>query len=254
MKNKIIIANWKMSLPYQETIDLAQKLVAVEDQIPQDVEIIVCPTYVAIPEVIKIFKNTEIKIGAQDVFWEEKGAYTGEISPSDLKTIGCTHTLLGHSERRIHLGETNAMVHNKIKVSLKNGLTPILCIGEDWDQRQGGQRDYTLIKELNEILGGVQLSPGSKMMIAYEPIWAISSGKGIFAEPDEVKYVCEVIRQVLLDLYDLNTIDFSIQLIYGGSVNKLTVHSYTSLPYIKGVLVGNASTKPEEFISLIQSA
>lgn len=243
-----------MSLLYQETIDMAGKLVQIKDRIPQDVELIVCPTYVVITEVVRIFRGTEIKVGAQDIFWEEKGAYTGEISPVDLVTIGCTHTLLGHSERRTLLSETNAMVHNKVKISLKNGLIPILCIGEDWDQRQGGQRDYTLIRELNEILGGVQMSQGNRMVIAYEPIWAISSGKGIYAEPEEVKYICEVIRQVLIDLYDINVINSSIRIVYGGSVNKLTVRSYTSLPYVKGVLVGNASIKPDDFISLIQNA
>lgn len=254
MKNKIIIANWKMSLLYQESMDVSSAIVQLKKNIPQDVELVICPSYVSLSGVAALFKDTEIKIGAQDIFWEERGAYTGEVSPVDLADLGCSYAIIGHSERRMNLGETNVMIHDKVKMALKNKLVPIICIGENWDERQVGQRDYVLIRELNEVLGGIQIRDGDSVIIAYEPIWAISSGKGIYAEPEEVKYVSEVIRQVLIDLYGASRIESSIRFIYGGSVNKLTIRKYTELPRIAGVLVGNASTKPEEFISLIKNA
>ena len=243
-----------MSLLYQESMDVASAIAQLKGNIPPDVELVICPSYVSLPGVAEILKNTDIKIGAQDLFWEERGAYTGEVSPVDLANFGCSYAIIGHSERRMNLAETNVMVHGKVKIALKNKLAPIICIGENWDERHVGQRDYVLIRELNEILGGIQLQDGDNVVIAYEPIWAISSGKGIFAEPQEVKYVSEVIRQVLIDLYDAHRIESSIRFIYGGSVNKLSIKKYTELPHIAGVLVGNASTKPEEFISLIKNA
>jgi triosephosphate isomerase (TIM) len=243
-----------MSLLYQESIDASSAIFQLKGNIPSDVELVICPSYMALPGVASIFKDTEIKIGAQDIFWEEKGAYTGEVSPVDLANLGCSYSIVGHSERRMNLGETNVMIHDKVKIALKNKIVPIVCIGENWDERQVGQRDYVLIRALNEVLGGIQIQDGDSLVIAYEPVWAISSGKGIFAEPEEVQYVSDVIRQVLIDLYDARRIETSIRLIYGGSVNKTTIRKYTELPHISGVLVGNASTKPEEFISLIKNA
>lgn len=254
MKNKIIIANWKMYLSYEDTIKTSHKFLKLKKRIASNKEVVLCPSFIALKEVCDIFKKGAVKIGTQDAFWEERGAYTGEISPSDIRSVGCQYVLLGHSERRKYGNETNETIHNKVKAVLKNNLIPIICIGENWEERRNGQKDHIIMRDVNEVLGGISLKDTDKIIIAYEPVWAISTGVGIYAEPEEVKYAHELIHQVLIDLFDAVTTNKLFRLIYGGSVNSQTVKSYTGMSEVGGVLVGNASQNAEEFITLIENA
>lgn len=250
--NKIAVANWKMYLNTSEASHYALKLKKTENTFRQDVDIVLCPSFLSLQEVGSILSGSKISLGAQDIFWEERGAYTGEVSPADLVSSGCRYVLLGHSERRKYFHETNAMVHEKVRICLRHKIIPIICIGENWDDRRQGQKDYVLIRQLNEILGGIDVNVADALIIAYEPVWAISAGGGINATPDEVQYAHQVIRHVLLDLYDHTRVNTCFRIIYGGSVDLENVNSYAALAHVSGVLVGNASTKFDVFTQLIQ--
>ncbi len=249
--SKIIIANWKMYLSHEQALSVSKALVVFSKRVSADKKIVICPSYISFKDVIDIFKGTQVSIGAQDIFWEERGAYTGEVSALDIKTLGGEYALLGHSERRKNFNETNKMIHDKTRICLENGLIPVLCIGEDWDQKKNGQRDYVLIQQLNEVLEGIAVTNNQKIIIAYEPVWAISAGGGVHASPEEVNYVQKVIRQVLLDLYGNFIINDVFKIIYGGSVTPENVKEYTEIQNISGVLVGSASTNADAFYKLI---
>ncbi|MBU4332573.1 triose-phosphate isomerase [Patescibacteria group bacterium] len=251
-KKPIIIANWKMNLGVRESVDLVK---AVNDQgavSNNEVEIVVCPSFTALASVSdSLHLKSDIKLGAQNVFWEYKGAFTGEISPLMLKELGCEYVIIGHSERRGHLGETDEMVHKKAKAVLDAGLIPIICVGENFDERQKGQKDYVIMKQMNQALEGLRLSEDSKIIIAYEPVWVIGSGQAIEAEEAEHTHI--IIESYLLDIYSPDTLAKKLRVIYGGSVDKNNVAEFIGQKTIDGVLVGGASLKVEEFVGLIKA-
>jgi len=247
-----IIANWKMSLDVEQSVNL---LKAVKNKISgkDAVHTVVCPSYTALLPVSEILKGTSIELGAQDCFWEERGAYTGEISPADLVKIGCKYVILGHSERRKYLGETNEMIHKKVRVAYQNGLTPVLCIGENWDERSSGKKDFTLIKQVTESLEGITMDSSRHLIMAYEPAWAISTSEGIEPEPEEIQYANEVIRHILIDLYSKDFVEKNVRIVYGGSVKGNNVESFLELPSVRGFLVGGAAQKVEPFLELVEA-
>jgi len=240
-----------MYLSHEQALSVSKALVVFSKRVSADKKIVICPSYISFKDVVDIFRDSRVSIGAQDIFWEERGAYTGEISALDIKMLGGEYVLLGHSERRKNFNETNKMIHDKTRICLENGLIPVLCIGEDWEQKKNGQRDYVLIQQLNEVLEGISVSDSNKIIIAYEPVWAISAGGGVHASPEEVNYVQKVIRQVLLDLYDNFIINDVFKIIYGGSVTPENVKEYTDIQNISGVLVGGASVNADTFNKLI---
>lgn len=251
----IFIANWKMKMGLSTTLALTRTLTHQLRQLPEGTEVVVCPSYLSLPAVAPLLKGSLLQLGAQDCFWEAQGAFTGEISPRDLNEQGCRFVILGHSERRLHLHETDEQVHRKVEAALASSLVPVLCIGENYEQRAGNQKDYVLIRQLQVALQGVALGADDRMIIAYEPVWAISTGGvGIEATPQEVQYAGEVIRHIVIDLFGKAALEQKVQIIYGGSVNPGNVRSFTSLPVISGVLVGGASLKADEFIAVIQAA
>lgn len=252
-EKKYIIANWKMALNHAETIHLSNYLKKQIKDFQDNLQLVVCPSFLSLVKVQEIFENTSVQIGAQDCFWEEKGGYTGEISPLNLKNLNCQYVILGHSERRKHLQETNDMVHRKCEMALKSKLIPILCIGENWEQRSEKQKDFVLINQLTEALQGISVSPEDQVIVAYEPVWAISTGEGIEAEPEEVQYAAEVIKQVLLDMYNKEITYHNFRVIYGGSVNSENVNSFLNLPNITGALVGAATQKTHTFMELLEN-
>lgn len=252
--SKIIIANWKMYLSPDQAILSASDLEKIIKGTSGDKEIIICPSFLSMKDVMKALQNTHVQFGAQDVFWEDRGAYTGEVSPLDLKSLKCRYVIIGHSERRKNFTEDNTMIHNKAKSCLKNGLIPVICIGEDAEQRRLNQRDYVLIQQLHEILQGIEMTINDRVIIAYEPVWAISAGGGINATPDEVRYAHQVIRHVLIDIYDQKIVDNCFRIIYGGSVDADNVQMYSEIDGVSGFLVGGASIKPLVFARLIESA
>ncbi|TSC95944.1 MAG: triosephosphate isomerase (TIM) [Parcubacteria group bacterium Athens1014_10] len=249
MPKMIFIANWKMNLGLKETVILIKQLLGGLKKIKNNLEIVICPSFTVLSEASKLLKKGNIKLGSQDVFWEEKGAYTGNISPKMLKEIGCEYVIIGHSERRQYLGETDEMAHQKIKAAIKEGLIPILCVGETFEERQEGQKDYIIIKQVTKALEGISLSRGQKIIIAYEPVWVIGSGQAV--KPEEAEYTNQIIKQSLIDLYPRDIVEQNFRIIYGGSVDSSVIKSFVERSVIDGVLVGGASLKTKDFIKMI---
>lgn len=246
-KKPIIIANWKMKLNTAASKELATQ---IKNQAKSDAEIVICPSFVSLTEVEKALKGSLIKLGAQDCFWEAEGAYTGEVSADQLREAGCEFVILGHSERRKYLAETDEMVHQKVKMALAAKLTPIICVGETFEQRQNGAKDYVLIQQTTKALEGAEVGSGQQVIIAYEPVWVIGSGQAI--EPEEAAMAHQVIYQSLFDLFPSELVKNNFRIIYGGSVDSDNVDSFIGLDNTSGVLVGGAALKADGFISLIQ--
>ena len=252
MKNeKIIIANWKMKIGHKETLDLAKKIKAKFKDLNGGA-IAVCPNFISLLEVNKILKGSQIKLGAQDVFWEGNGAYTGEISPSMLLEAGCKYALIGHSERRKFMMVNYEMIHRAIKAVLKiDDLIPIVCIGENWDERKTDRRDFILFDQLQQALSGIDIVGDQQIIVAYEPIWAIGSGTAI--EPSEAEYAHKIIKLTLNDMFGMEIINNNFKIIYGGSLNSRNIKGFVDLENIDGMLVGGASLDADEFYKVVKA-
>ena len=248
-KKPIIIANWKMKLGSKESQKLA---LAIKHNFVNRHQVVICPSFLDLIDMGQILKNSSIKLGAQDCFWETEGAFTGEISPKHLKEAGCEYAILGHSERRRHLGETDEIVHQKVKMALSAGLIPIICVGETFEQRQEGAKDYVLIQQTTKALEGISVSQDQAIIIAYEPVWVIGSGQAV--EPAEAEAAHQVIWQTLFDFFPSELVKNNMSVIYGGSVDSDNVSSFTNLQNTNGVLVGTASLDAKEFIDLVKNA
>lgn len=252
MKKPIIIASWKMNLSFKQEKDLAQdffKKIKKVNQI-KEIEIVLCPSFISLSEIAKIFKpsNELLSFGAQDCFWEERGSFTGEISPSFLGEIGCRYVIVGHSERRKNLKETEEMIHKKVKAVLKAGLIPIICIGETREERDKNIKEQVIISQITSALEGIHLKADQKIVLAYEPVWVIGSGRAI--DPEEVEYMSKIILQRTVDLFPLSIVKNNIRVAYGGSVDSKSIEKFLKIETIDGVLVGGASLDSEEFIKI----
>lgn len=242
---KILIANWKMKLNLAETIELAKKVKKKFNDFTSG-KIVVCPNFISLKEVGDILSGGPVKLGAQNVFWEEQGSYTGEISPSMLVEAGCEFVIIGHSERRKYFMVNYEMIHKAIRAVLKQeDLTPIVCLGENWDERRTDRRDYVLYEQLQQALSNIKVVGEQKIIIAYEPIWAIGSGTAI--EPDEAGYAHKIIKLTLSDMYGAKIVKNNFRIIYGGSINSKNVNSFIGLEDLDGLLVGGASLDADEF-------
>lgn len=251
MTKKYIIANWKLKLSLSESEKLAR---AAVKKIPKKLvskEIILCPSFTALPAVQKIIKKSLLKLGAQNAFWEDRGAFTGEISGLLLKELGVEYAILGHSERRQYLNETDEMIHLKIKSVINEGLTPILCVGETFDQRKEGSKDYIIRQQITTALEGLTPSLSQKIIVAYEPVWVIGSGQAV--EPKEAEYTHQVIKQALIDLFASSLVLKNFPIIYGGSVDAANAGEFLKQETIHGILVGSASLQADEFAKIAQS-
>ncbi len=247
---KIVIANWKMKLSLAETSDLAKEMKNKFKGFGGEAAI--CPNSVSLVGVGKILKGGPVKLGAQNVFWEDKGAYTGEISPSMLVEAGCEYVIVGHSERRKYLLENYSMIHKELKAVLNiEGLTPIVCIGEDTVERKTDRRDFVLVNQLQEALGGINLMGDQQVIIAYEPIWAIGSGTAI--EPTEAEYAHKIIKIALNDMFGMRVVKNNFRVIYGGSISSKNVKEFSGLEGVDGLLVGGASLDAEEFYKIAKA-
>ena len=186
------------------------------------------------------------------MFWESKGAYTGEIPPELLVEAGCEYVIIGHSERRKFLMENYEMIHREIKAVLNiDNLVPIVCIGENWDERKTDRRDFVLFDQLQQALSGIDIVGGQKIIIAYEPIWAIGSGTAI--EPSEAEYAHKIIRLTLNDMFGMKVVSENFHIIYGGSINSQNVGEFNNLENLDGLLVGGASLDAQEFYKVVSS-
>ncbi len=250
-KEKLIIANWKMKLSLFETIALAQKMKDKFKDI-SGIDIVLAPNFLSLVDVSEILKDTDIALCSQDVFWEMQGAYTGEISAMMLREVGCSYVIIGHSERRKFLMENYEMIHRKIKTVLEiEDLTPVVCIGENWEERKTDRRDFVLFDQLQQALGGLKITENKKIIIAYEPIWAIGSGTSI--EPAEAEYAHKVIRLTLNDIFGQAMVEKNFKIIYGGSINGQNIVGFLGLENIDGMLVGGASLDEEEFYQVVKA-
>lgn len=245
----LVIANWKMKLGIDDSLALAKALkrLRVGDQ-----KVVVCPSFVSLTDVGGVLKGTKIALGAQDCFWESEGAFTGEISAKQIRQVGCQYVIIGHSERRHVLKETDEMIHKKIRMAVSAGLTPIVCVGETFDERQNGAKDYILIQQTTRALQGIEIDSAQQIIIAYEPVWVIGSGQAI--EPAEAESTHQVIRQTLFDLFPATVVNSNIHIVYGGSVDADNVAGFTGLAHTSGVLVGGASLNVDAFAAIIKNA
>jgi triosephosphate isomerase len=246
----LVLANWKVNLSLAETLALVKKLLTGVAKLKGNFELGLCPTFPALPGVAKLLQKKKVLLGAQNVFWKPNGPYTGEISPSVLRELGVKYVIVGHSERRQYLKETDIMIRQKIAATLAEGLTPVLCVGETFAERQAGQKDIVVARQISAALTGITLSPGHELVIAYEPVWVIGSGRAV--APEEAFYIARVIRQSLIDIFSTRMVDSQIKIIYGGSVNTSNIASFVGRGKLGGVLVGGASLEAKSFLALLK--
>lgn len=250
MRRACVAGNWKMNKSVQESLSLVKELVPGLDSI-ENVDSVICPPFIALAKVSDLVKNSKIELGAQNLYWEEKGAYTGEISPGMVAEIA-EHVILGHSERRAYFQDTDEAVNRKVLAALNAGLKPILCVGETLDENENGKTGDVVKRQLTNALKGVSIEDFGKIMIAYEPVWAIGTGKAATAEgANEV--IKEYIRDEVSSLYSRESAD-KVRILYGGSVKPENAKEYFQQPDIDGALVGGASLKADAFIKITEAA
>ncbi len=249
MRKRIIAGNWKMNKTLEESVSLAS---AIKSRLFEtvDPEVVLCPPFTSLARVGEIIGGTAILLGAQDMHWERSGAYTGETSPLMLRALGCRYVILGHSERRAYFGETDDIVNRKLKACLENGLFPIVCIGETLEKREQGVTKEIVEKQLTRSLAGISGDELKGCVIAYEPIWAIGTGRN--ATPAQAQEVHAFIRSIIETRFG-KEVSEKVRIQYGGSVNPGNAGSLLSQPDIDGALVGGASLKAESFCTIVMA-
>lgn len=249
MSKRIIMAagNWKMNKTPSEAVEFVNGLKGLV--VGADSEVVIGVPFVSIPGAINAAKGTSIKVAAQNVHWEASGAYTGEISCGMLKELGVDYVIIGHSERREYFGETNEMINKKARVIIDSGMQPIICCGETLTQREQGVTAEHVRYQIKVALLGLSAQEVSNLVIAYEPIWAIGTGKT--ATDEQAEEVCAIIRQLIVELYG-NDVAEKTRVLYGGSVNAGNAKALFAMPNIDGGLVGGASLKLDAFEKIIK--
>ena len=249
MRRPIIAGNWKMNKTTKEAQELTYGLKNGLKGI-QDVEIVLCPPFTSLPEVAKTIQGTNIQLGAQDVHWEDAGAYTGEVSSLMLKDLGCQYVIIGHSERRAYFGETNESVNRKTKAGLQHNLIPIVCVGERLEQRERGQTFTVIQDHIENGLKDITSEEIKRIVIAYEPVWAIGTGKT--ATPEQAQEAHSFIRRLLGKLYSQDVAG-SVRIQYGGSVKPDNISALMAKGDVDGALVGGASLKLDSFVKIVSN-
>jgi triosephosphate isomerase len=245
MRIPFIAGNWKMNTTATEAEKLVIEMLDNLDRI-EGVEKVLCPPFVSLVALNMMLQGSSIKLGAQNMYFETEGAYTGEISPLMLSEL-CEFVILGHSERRWYFGETDEIVNKKVKAALSNKLKPILCVGERLEENEAGKTDEVVNRQVPTALNGIE--PISNLVIAYEPVWAIGTGKA--ASGEQAAATIQFIRDVLAKLWN-KSIAQDLRILYGGSVTSANVAEFISHPEIDGALVGGASLKAEEFVNIVK--
>lgn len=250
MRKPIIAANWKMYKVIKEAESFAAEF-PLDTELYQEVEVVICPPFTALQVVGAALRGTGIKLGAQNLYPKEQGAFTGEISPVMLKDLGCTYVILGHSERRHILGEQDAFINEKVKAALRHELIPILCVGETLEQRQQGKTEEICRRQLAGGLAGVDAAALASLVIAYEPVWAI--GTGVNASAQDAEETIAFLRHVIAEGWGKEAAA-AIRIQYGGSVKPQNVQQFMDCEDIDGALVGGASLEVDSFYAIIQGA
>lgn len=247
MRRALIAANWKMFLNRESGISLAQALVEKTSAI-DDRDILICPAAPLLSDVWITIQGSSIMLGGQNMYFEKEGAFTGEVSADMLLSVGCTHVLIGHSERRHVFGEDNSLINRKLLSSLGSGLKPILCVGELLEEREAGNTEKTVHEQVASGLENVVGTAMGKVTIAYEPVWAIGTGRT--ATPEDADTVQAYIRHTVADIYSTDVAD-NLRILYGGSVKPNNIDGLMARKNVDGVLVGGASLKADSFFDII---
>jgi triosephosphate isomerase len=252
MRKPFVAGNWKMNTDGHTGVELAERIASGSvETAGQSVNVAVFPPFVYLQAVAKALSPSNIAVGAQDMYFEPKGAFTGEISASMLKDVGCLYCLCGHSERRHVIGETDELINKKVAAAIVGGLLPILCVGELLEEREASQTNEVVTRQVKEGLAGLSVEKLQAVTIAYEPVWAI--GTGLTATPEQAQEVHDFIRKLLGQMYD-EEIAEEIRILYGGSVKPNNAADLMSQKDIDGSLVGGASLKADDFLAIIQAA
>jgi len=247
MRKVLIAGNWKMHGGPTEAESLARAIARGHD-VPIGREAVLCPPFVSIPVVGWTIRGTQFQVGAQDCYWEEKGTFTGEISAPMLREAGCAYVIVGHSERRRLFGETDPLVNRKARAALAAGLRPIVCIGETLEERERGETFGVVEAQVRGSLAGIAGASAPELVVAYEPVWAIGTGRN--ATPEQANEVHAFIRGLLRDLFGRDGAD-AIRIQYGGSVNAENARALLEQPELDGALVGGASLEAESFLKIL---
>lgn len=253
MRNRMIAGNWKMNETFAEGVELAQGII---DQLASgtgNVDVVIAPPLVDLKGVSEVLSqaNSSVALSAQNVYWEESGAFTGETSPAMLTSVGATHCIIGHSERRGYFGETDEDINRKAKALMAHGIVPISCCGESLEVRNAGTHVQFVVDQIKADTKGLEITDPSKYVIAYEPIWAI--GTGMTATADDAQEVCGAIRKTLVEIFGAEIAD-GIRILYGGSAKPENVGGFLEKEDVDGALVGGASLKADSFVAMVKSA
>ena len=247
-RKKIIAGNWKMNKTPSEAVALVEELKPLVAN--EEVDVVFCVPAIDIVPVVEAAKGTNIQVGAENMYFEESGAYTGEISPAMLVDAGVKYVVLGHSERRQYYGETDATLVEKVKLALANGLGVIFCVGENLEQREAGKHFDVVTAQIENVLFGLSAEEMSKIIVAYEPVWAIGTGKTATAEQAQEIHAC--IRKVLADKFGAQVAE-DTTILYGGSCKPSNAKELFACPDIDGGLIGGAALKADDFIQIALS-
>jgi len=249
-RRDLIVANWKMNATHLEAIQMIQKLAYRLNISDFDrIEVVVAPPFTALRSVQTVIEADRylMRLGAQHVHWEDTGAFTGEVSPPMLAKLSVAHVIVGHSERRQYFGETDETVNKRVKAVLAHGMKPIVCVGESLEQREAGETEAVVVPQVRNALAGVNADQVAGLSVAYEPIWAIGTGRT--ASPDDAGSVCEVIRNAVGEMSGPESAA-GVRILYGGSVNAANIKSFMAKRHIDGALVGGASLDPDTFAAI----
>jgi triosephosphate isomerase len=247
LRKAIIAGNWKMNKLTREAVELAREIKTKVGAIT-DREIVLCPSFTVLSLVKEVIEDSSIKLGAQNMHWEVRGAYTGEVSPMMLKDIGCNYVILGHSERRQYFGETDEIVNKKMKIAFSTGLIPIVCVGETLQQREKGETFRVIEEQVKTGISGLPGGQAKGLVVAYEPVWAIGTGRT--AALNQAEEVQRFIRKLLAEMFGEKNAQ-AIRILYGGSINPDNISALMSCENVDGGLVGGASLNPESFVKIV---
>ena len=250
MKRPLIVGNWKMYKTIREATNLVNIIKAGVHKM-SDCDIVVCPPFTALAAISGLLDGTKIELGAQDMYSEPEGPFTGEISPLMLKDVGCRYVIVGHSERRQTLGETNQLIHSKVIATLKYNLVPILCVGETLNEREARQAFEVVKAQFDHCLGTLNAEDIERVVLAYEPLWAIGTGRT--ATPEQAEQMHCYLRRLLNEKYGVAVAE-RIKILYGGSVKPGNIGELMAKPNVDGALVGGASIQAESFIQIVANA
>ncbi len=251
MRKSFVAGNWKMNTDVNSGVKLAEGVVSGCNDLAGKIDIAVCPPFVYLQQVGKALQTSHIALGSQDIYFEQKGAFTGEISASMLKDVGCTYAICGHSERRHVIGETDDLINKKVQAAITGGILPIFCVGELLDERKANKTAEVVTRQMKKGLAGLTEEKMAAVTVAYEPVWAI--GTGLTATPQQAQEVHALIRKLLAEMFDRKIAD-TIRIQYGGSVKPDNARELMNQEDVDGLLVGGASLKADDFVAIVKAS